>query len=389
MRNNLKDQFLLRDDITFLNFGSFGACVKPVFEKYQSLQLELEQEPVLFIKENGVQYLQESKEALGNYLNCNSEDLVFVTNPSYAVNIIAKSLNLKEGDEVLATNLEYGACDKTWNYYCNKVGAKYVRQEISLPLTTKENFVEEFFNGLTTKTKLIFISHITSTTGLKFPVEEVCKKANELGVKIFIDGAHAPAQVPLNLELLNADIYTGACHKWMMTPKGSSFLYVKKEHQHLFDPLIVSGTYETNSSSATMFFDHHQFQGTRDYSAFCTIQTAIDFMQKNDWWNVAKECRSLSQSNGERFCNLLNATPLTRFNDEFLVQLYSIPIKTKEPIKLKNYLYEKYKIQIPVMQIDNKIFLRYSIQAFNTQHDLNILYNAIIEIKKETNLIEG
>lgn len=390
MNNNfLKSQFLLRDDITFLNFGSFGACPKPVFEQYQAFQLELEQEPVQFITVNGVQYLKNSREALGKYLHCNGDDLVYVTNPSYAVNIIAKSMNLKEGDEVLTTNLEYGACDKTWNYYCKKTGAKYIRQHINFPLTTKEQFVEDFFEGLTSKTKLVFISHITSTTGLRLPVEEILAKAKSLGLMTFVDGAHAPAQIDLNVGTLQADIYTGACHKWMMTPKGSSFLYVKKELQHLFDPLIVSWGYEENLQTTTQFLDYHQLQGTRDYSAFLTIPKAIEFMEENNWKNVAAECRALVQTNAARFCTLLNAEPLAPITDDFLVQLYSIPIKTKEPQQLQKLLFEKYKIEIPVMLLDGKIFLRYSIQAFNSQADLDKLYNALVDIKATTNFIES
>ena len=388
MNNNLKSQFLLRDDITFLNFGSFGACVKPVFEQYQAFQLELEQEPVQFITVKGVEYLKKSRKALANYLSCDDNDLVFVTNPSYAVNIIAKSFNLKAGDEILATNLEYGACDKTWNYYCNKVGAKYIRQEIPFPLTTTEEFVEAFFKGLTSKTKLVFISHITSTTGLRLPAEAICKKAKELGLMTFVDGAHAPAQIDLNLSTLQADIYTGACHKWMMTPKGSSFLYVKKELQHLFDPLIVSWGYEPNLSTPATFFDYHQMQGTRDYSAFLTIPIAIDFMEKNDWKNVSKDCRDMVRENVTRFATLLNTEALTTNPNEFLVQLCSTKIKTNEPLKLKQLLYDTYKIEVPVMQLDDKVFLRYSIQIFNTQKDLDILYDALVDIKKQTNLIE-
>ena len=388
MNNNLKSQFLLRDDITFLNFGSFGACVKPVFEQYQAFQLELEQEPVQFITVNGIEYLKKSRKALANYLSCDDNDLVFVTNPSYAVNIIAKSFNLKAGDEILATNLEYGACDKTWNYYCNKVGAKYIRQEIPFPLTTTEEFVEAFFKGLTSKTKLVFISHITSTTGLRLPAEAICKKAKELGLMTFVDGAHAPAQIDLNLSTLQADMYTGACHKWMMTPKGSSFLYVKNELQHLFDPLIVSWGYEPNLSTPATFFDYHQMQGTRDYSAFLTIPIAIDFMEKNDWKNVSKACRDMVRENATRFATLLNTEALTTNPNEFLVQLCSTKIKTNEPLKLKQLLYDTYKIEVPVMQLDDKVFLRYSIQIFNTQKDLDILYDALVDIKKQTNLIE-
>ncbi len=120
MSFDIRDLFLLRKDITFLNFGSFGACPKPIFENYQKWQYELEQEPIQFITVNGLQYLKQSREALAKYLNCSADDLVYVSNPSYAVNAIAKSFDLKSGDEVLTTDLEYGACDKTWNYYCNK-----------------------------------------------------------------------------------------------------------------------------------------------------------------------------------------------------------------------------------------------------------------------------
>ena len=146
--NTLSSQFLLRPDITFLNFGSFGACPKPVFEEYQKFQRELEAEPVQFITVTGPAYLKQAREALGAYIHCHADDLVFTTNPSYAINIIAKSFPLKAGDEILSTNLEYGALDRTWNYYCRKAGAKYVRQPITLPLTTKEQFIEDFFKGL-------------------------------------------------------------------------------------------------------------------------------------------------------------------------------------------------------------------------------------------------
>jgi isopenicillin-N epimerase len=386
--SNLKSQFLLRDDITFLNFGSFGACPKPVFERYQQYQLELEQEPVQFITVTGLQYLKASREALGKYINCPANDVVYMVNPSYAVNIIAKSFNLQKDDEVLTTDLEYGACDRTWNYYCKKVGAKYVRQPITLPVTSKEDLIKEFFKGLTSKTKLIFISHLTSSTGLRLPVEEICVIAKEKGILTFVDGAHAPGQLPLDITALDVDIYTGACHKWMMTPKGSSFLYVKKEHQHLFDPLVVSWGYESTSPSHSQFLDYHQMQGTRDFSAFLCIPNAIDFMQQNNWDEVSKSCKEIVQQNAARFCTLLNATPIAPVNDDFIWQLYSTPIKTKQPLELHRHFFNAYKIEVPVMQHGDKVFLRYSIQGFNTQDDLDKLYNAVEDIIKTTSFIE-
>ena len=386
--SNIKSQFLLRDDVTFLNFGSFGACPKPIFERYQQYQLELEQEPVQFITVTGLQYLKQSREALAAYINCPADDVVYVTNPSYAVNIIAKSFNLQKDDEILTTNLEYGACDRAWNYYCKKVGAKYIRQPITLPIPSKEDLINEFFIGLTSKTKLVFISHLTSSTGLRMPVEEICAIAKQKGILTFVDGAHAPGQLPLNLQTLQADIYTGACHKWMMTPKGSSFLYVKNEHQHLFDPLIVSWGYQSTAPSQSQFLDYHQMQGTRDFSAFLCIPNAIEFMQQNNWSAVSKTCKEMVQQNAPRFCKLLKATPTAPITDDFICQLYSTPIKTKQPLELHRHFFNQYKIEVPVMPHGDNVFLRYSIQAFNTQNDLDKLYNAVEDIIKTTSFIE-
>ena len=135
---SLKDQFLLRPDIHFLNFGSFGATPKPIFEKYQDWQRILEAEPVQVIAFDGYQYLADSRAALAKFLNCaDKDDLVYVTNPSFAVNMIAKSFPLEAGDEILATDIEYGACDRTWEYYCKKKGATYRRQKINLPIVNK------------------------------------------------------------------------------------------------------------------------------------------------------------------------------------------------------------------------------------------------------------
>ncbi len=384
----MNHNFLLRDDITFLNFGSFGACPKPVFQRYQQFQLELEQEPVQFITVTGPKYLQESRNALAKYINTDADDLVYVSNPTYAVNIIAKSFPLNAGDEILTTDIEYGACDRTWNYYCKKAGALFKRQPIRFPIESKEDFIQQFFEGLTSKTKLIFISHITSTTGLRFPVEEISAIAKEKGILTFIDGAHAPGQTTVNLKTLGADMYTGACHKWMMTPKGCSFLYVKKELQTLFDPLVISWGYEALFPSHSQFLDYHQMQGTRDFSAFLTVPYAIDFMHQNNWGKVSADCRKMTKENAPELCKLLNTSPIAPLTDDFILQLYSAKIKTSEPEKLQRHLYENYKIEIPVMRQGDNVYLRYSINAFNTQADLDKLFESLQTITKETNLIE-
>lgn len=385
-KNKWKDLFLLNPDITFLNFGSFGATPKLLIDDLKKWQNEMEFEPVQFIVYRSLDYLLDSRKSLARYLKCSADDLVLVPNPSYAMNIIAKSLSLNASDEILSTDLEYGAMDRTWNYYCNQKGAKFVRQKISLPLLSKEQFIEEFWKGFTENTKAIFISHITSTTALKLPVKELCEQAKAKGLLTIVDGAHVPGHIALDLTELKADIYTGACHKWMMTPKGCSFLYVKRDIQNQFDPLVISWGYESDEPSSSQFIDYHQMQGTRDFTAFLTIPKAIELMDEWKWREVADECAVLAQSNYKRFCDLMNTAPLCPIENDFLGQMCSIPIYTNKPEQLNSILYTDYKIEIPVMQHNSKTYLRYSIQAFNNQSDLDKLYSALENIKSTTNI---
>jgi isopenicillin-N epimerase len=386
---SLKDQFLLRPDIHFLNFGSFGATPKPIFEKYQDWQRVLEAEPVQFIAFDGYQYLADSRAVLAKFLNCaDKDDLIYVTNPSFAINMIAKSFPLEAGDEILATDIEYGACDRTWEYYCGKKGATYRRQKINLPITTKEKFIEDFFKGCNEKTKAIFISHITSATGLILPAEEICAIAKAKGLITIVDGAHAPAHIPLDLSKIQADFYTGACHKWMMAPKGCSFLYATKLVQPICDPMIVSWGYQALKPSHSTFLDYHQMIGTRDFSAFLTVATCIEFMEQHNWKAVGQQCHQMVLAHAPRFFSLMNSSPISPLNSEWIGQMISIPIQTPDPEKLQRTLFLEYKIEVPIMRQGNDVYLRYSINAFNTVDNLDALYNAIKEIQKQGILLK-
>lgn len=384
----MKSLFYLDKSITFLNHGSFGATPKPVFEEYQRIQLELEQEPVDFIQVKLPNYLKKAREVLGNFVGSNANDLFFTPNPTFAINVVMRNLNLNPEDEILSTNHEYGAMDRTWNFYCKKSGAKYIRQEISLPIVSKEQILEEFWKGYSKNTKVVFINQYSSSTALIFPVKEICKKAKELGLITIIDGAHVPGHIDLNIKDLDPDYYTGTLHKWMLSPKGSSFLYVKKEHQNQLEPLVVSWGYESLMPSESQLIDYHQYQGTNDLSAYICTPTVVEFLNTNNWKEVSKKCKTLVYNNYKRFCDLVGSKPICPINEEFLGQMASIPIKTNKPSELKTLLYEKYKIQIPVMPLNDKVYLRYSINAYNSQKDLDVLYAAIEEILETTDLIK-
>ena len=366
--DSLKEKFLLNQEIHYLNFGSYGAAPKVVFENYQYWQRLLEFEPVQFINVEGAGYLAHSRVALASYLDVpDKDDLVYITNPTLGVNMIANNLELSAGDEVLTTDIEYGACDRTWDLYCEKNNAVYKRQKISLPIVSKEQFIEDFFAGLTDRTKIVFLSHITSSTALI----------------TIVDGAHVPGQIPLSIKDLDADFYTGAAHKWMMATKGCSFLYAHKRVQHLLKaPLIVSWGYKAIKPSGSKFIDYNQMVGTRDFSSFLTVPTCIEFMQENNWSAVAKQCNEMVLNNAARFYNLFESSPISPLTTEWIGQMLSIPIKTNKPEELQRLLFTNYKIEVPVMKQGNNTYLRYSINGFNNQEDLDALYVAIEEIKK-------
>jgi isopenicillin-N epimerase len=322
-------------------------------------------------------------------VGCQAGDLFFKSNPTYAINIIMRSIKLNAGDEILATNHEYGAMDRTWNFYCKKSGAKYIRQKISLPVVSKEQMIEEFWKGYNHNTKVIFLNQMSSATALIFPIKEICDKAAALGLITIVDGAHVPGHIDLDISDLNPDYYTGTLHKWMLAPKGSSFLYVKPELQNDLEPLVVSWGYESVAPGESQFLDYHELQGTRDVSAFLCTPKVVEFLEDNNWNEVSKACKQMVLDNYQRFCDLVNTNPLCPISSEFLGQMASFPINTKKPAELKEILYSKYKIQIPVMPLNGNYYLRYSINVYNSEADLDILYNALEEIIKTTDLIEA
>jgi isopenicillin-N epimerase len=168
-----------------------------------------------------------------------------------------------------------------------------------------------------------------------------------------------------------------------MSPKGCSFLYAHKKVQYLCDPLVVSWGYKALKPSHSNFLDYNQMIGTRDFSAFLCVEEAIAFTEKNDWKKISKACHELGLKNAPRFYELLGSTPISPLTSEWIGQMVSIPIKTKEPEQLQRKLFTEYKIEIPIMRQDKDVYIRYSINAFNSEAQLDTLYNALVEIKKE------
>ncbi len=375
-----KSMFLLDPDIHFLNHGSFGACPKPVFETYQAWQRRLESQPVLFLGREITALDRETRQAMGAYVHTAANNLVFVTNATHGVNIVARSLTLGLGDEILTTDHEYGACDYAWEHNCKKTGAVYCRHPILLPAISLEAMAEQFWKGVTPRTKVIYLSHITSPTALRLPVELICARARQAGILTLIDGAHAPGQIALDLEAIGADFYTGNCHKWMMAPKGVGFLYARPEVQHLVEPLIVSWGYHVQADFAggSQFVDYLSYTGTKDPAASLTIPAAIRFMQEYDWEQVRLECHQRLRAALARICDLVNLPPVYPLASDLYVQMGAAPLPpATDTSVLKQRLYDEFRVEVPLIEWNGRKFVRVSIQGYNTDEDVEALIKGL------------
>ncbi len=350
----MKDQFLLDPSVVFLNHGSFGACPRPVFEAYQAFQRELERQPVEFLaleRELPV-LLDRARIALAEYVGAPPDDLAFATNTSSALNAVIRSLDLRAGDEVLLGDAEYGGMELLWEYVARRTGATITRAPF-----------DELAPG--ERTRIIFCSHIEWISGRVNDVASLCERARAAGALSIVDGAHAPGQIPLDLQSLGADVYAGNCHKWLCAPKGSAFLYARPAAQQLIDPLVVSWDWVEGAA----FHELHRWQGTRDPSAFLAVPTAIDFQAAHDWPTIQARCHRLL----ERVRDGIGLEPLT---DAF-VQMLGFRLPVTDGLAFKRDLYTRHRIEVPVVETRDGWTLRVSIQAYNDEGDVDALLAAL------------
>lgn len=423
----MREHFLLDPDITFLNHGSFGATPRVVLQAQHEAQLAMERNPVAYLGRASAALLAAARERLAQALGASGGDLVFVPNATTGVNIVARSMALEPGDEVLTTDHEYGACVATWQRRCAEAGAMLRTVAVPLPFDP-DSFARRMLEAITPRTRLVFASHITSTTALVFPLHELCAGARARGVATLVDGAHAPGQIDLDLSQLGADFYTGNCHKWLCAPKGSAFLHVRPDRTAgpaLLEAPVVSWGYVAEQADAVgapetleaMPGDHvaaeragsaghgdpsrlggHtgfdaytgrtplerrlQWQGTRDISAFLAVPAALDFQAAHVWPAQRRRCHAMALALQREVLARNGLDPIAP--DDALAQMVPIPVRIpaegERPEALRRWLCEERRIEVPVTQHGNRVFVRVSVQAYNNCADLDRLRDALAEI---------
>jgi isopenicillin-N epimerase len=377
MNTSMRDLFLLRPGVVYLNHGSFGACPRPVFDRYQAWQRELEAEPVEFLGRRSAELMRAARGALAAFVGADPDDLVFVPNATTGLNSVVRSLRLEPGDEVLATDHEYGALDRTWTFICEKRGARYVRRLLPLPIASAEEILDAVWSGVSDRTRVLFLSHVTSTTAVVLPVAELVRRARERGIVTVIDGAHTPGQIPLDLAALGADFYAGNCHKWMNAPKGSAFLYARRAMQPLLEPLVVSWGWRSDRPGPSRFVDEYEWQGTRDIAAYLTVPAAIEFMHEHDWPAVQRACHDLARAGRDRINAVTRLAPLTPAGDGWFGQMATVALPPCDHEALQRRLFDEFTIEIPTFSWNGGSYLRVSIQAYNDVSDVDALVHAL------------
>ena len=381
----------------FLNHGSFGATPVEVLNKQATLRDQMESEPVRFMIRELEPLWWEAKSILGKFVGADPNHIVFVRNATMGVNTIIHSLQFNEGDEILTTNHIYGACLHTLNEYAKIKKFKVVIAEVPFPIADEEAVIAALRSKKTSKTKLVLIDHITSATGLIFPVEKIVRQFEAEGIEVLLDGAHAPGFLDLNLDGLAASYYVGNCHKWICSPKGSALLYVRPDKQNKIMPLQFSHVYDKKVDEKSKWSASFFWPGTDDFTAYLSIPFAIDFMGNlmGSWSALQTYNRELCLSARQLIAaKLETALPAPAAMIGNLSNILISPVNQPYEGPYFNYihpiqekLFQEYKIEVPIFALPFSTranWLRIAVQAYNSLEQYEYLADALYEIRATT-----
>jgi isopenicillin-N epimerase len=387
LTTNLSDLFLLDPAVTFLNHGSFGACPTEVLRHQAALRAEMEAEPVRFLSRELDDRLDVARAALAAFLGADADDLAFVTNATSGVNAVLRSRVFAAGDELLTTDHVYGACRNTLNFVAERAGARVVIVTVPFPIGSPDEVVEAVLAKVTPRTRLALLDHITSPTALILPIERLIAELGARGVDVLVDGAHAPGMVPLNLAALGATYYSGNCHKWLCAPKGSAFLWTRRDRQADVRPLTISHGATAVRPGRSRFRLEFDWTGTSDPTAWLTVPKAIEYLPtlvEGGWPALMARNRALALEARRLLCAAAGTPPPCP--DEMIGSLAAVrlPDGTAEvgwrrPDPLQPRLFEDWRIEVPVMSwpAAPRRLVRISAQLYNRREHYERLAEAL------------
>jgi len=307
----------LQPDIAFLNHGSFGASPRPVLAAQQAIRDRIEAEPVRFFSSELEALLDAARRELAAFLDAEPDDLTFVPNATTGINTVLRSLlpTLGSGDELLITDQAYNAAANAIRHVGELTGARVVVADVPFLGAEWDAVVEAVMTAVTSRTRLAVLDHVTSSTAMVWPVEHMVASLAERGVETLIDGAHAPGMLDVSIGRLAAagcTYYTGDCHKWLCAPKGSGFLWVRRDRQATVRPLTISHGANSPRRDRSRFRLEFDWTGTHDPSAYLAVPDALRFLGgllPDGWSELRHRNRQLAIEARDVLCTALGVPP--------------------------------------------------------------------------------
>ncbi|HET6880557.1 MAG TPA: aminotransferase class V-fold PLP-dependent enzyme [Pirellulales bacterium] len=371
----------LAEGVTYLNNGSFGPTPREVSQARRQWLDRIEADPHDFLVRQLGPCQAECRRRLADLVGTAAENLALVENATVAMNVVADSVELRPGDEVLVNDHEYGAVLRIWERACRHADARLVVQPLHVPITGAEEVVETLFSAATERTKLAVFSHVTSPTAIVLPVEALCRRARELGIATCIDGPHALAMLDVDLDRIACDYYTVSCHKWLCAPLGSGFLYVHPRRQATVEPPLLSWGRALEGDAAS-WRDEFNWVGTRDPSAFLAVPAAIDFLTKIGVGTFRDHSHTLACYARHALSERIGARPLVPDSQEWYGSMISLCIAGGETETLQRALWEQHRIEIPIFAWQGQRLLRPSCHLYNGRDDIDRLAEASAALLK-------
>lgn len=391
LRNKFASFWNFDPDMVFLNHGSFGACPTEVNRYRTRLLNRLEKQPVDFIQREYMPRITGILEKLENFTGASPGSIVLVTNATTGINTVLSNLSINPGDELITTGQEYFASANILRTNAEKYDAKCVEVPIKTPVSGPDQVIDSILSGVTSRTVLVLIDHISSPTGMVFPVKELVRRLDQLGIDVLVDGAHGPGMIPLNLEELGAAYYTGNCHKWLCAPKTAALLYVRPDRQKNFRPAVMSHVASEFDIEMSDFQIEFFWNGTIDPTPRMSIPFTIDFMESlhpDGWTGIMNENHEKVVRAEGLICDRLGIEPSCPENMIGSMAAISLPWKQPSDLPppegidpLQNWLFREKQIEIPVTftSIPQGRFLRLSAQLYNSDADFEYLCRSLLE----------